>query len=55
MKKRPEKVTMNNRMILQTLLKHPPPLVLKDGSLLETYGCTPGPGIRENAKLMMQP
>jgi len=55
MKKRPNKVTMNNKMILSTLLKQPPPMILKEGNLLETYGCTPGPGIRENAKLMMQP
>ena len=35
------------------LLQQPKPLVLRRDNLLQTFGCTPGPGIRENAKLMM--
>ena len=54
MKPREGRVNLNDNLLTQTLLKQPKPLRLKEGNLLETYGCTPGPGIRENAKLMMQ-
>ena len=53
MKLREKRVTMKDKDLMSVLLKQPPPLVLKDGNLLETFGCQPGPAIRENAKHMM--
>lgn len=43
-----------NPLLTNAVLRQPKPLALKRGNLLETFGCHPGPGIRENAKFMMQ-
>lgn len=43
-----------NPLMAKMILRQPKPMALKRGNLLETFGCHPGPGIRENAKFMMQ-
>ena len=40
--------------MFDTILKHPKAIILPKGNLLETFGCVPGPAIRENARLMMR-
>jgi hypothetical protein len=40
--------------MFDTILKHPKAIILPKRNLLETFGCVPGPAIRENARLMMR-
>ena len=54
LRKRVGQVSLKDTLITSTFLKQPEPMILADNNLLETFGCVPGPGIRENAKLMMQ-
>ena len=47
-------VPNDNPSLILALLHQPKPFKLREGNLLETFGCNPGPGIRENAKLILQ-
>ena len=54
LRKRAGQVSLKDNLATSTFLKQPEPMKLAKNNLLETFGCIPGPGIRENAKLMMK-